>query len=167
MSACDRLGPLLDAFHDGELRGLRHWRVQRHVGGCAACRETLAEIEPIGNWVREIAGAASTPDVWADVQRQLSATARTAPPARPRFRPLFAMPVLGAVAAAGIVAALTFAGPADWTGLFGSTPDPVVRSLNTHGRPVMVLSGPDDETIIWLMDDERIHAAEDSTSAWI
>lgn len=168
MSACERLGPLLDAFHDGELRGLRQWRIQRHVGGCAACRETLAEIEPIGNWVREIASAGSTPDLWADVQRQLPATARTAPPARPRFRPLFAMPALGAVAAAGVVAALMFTGPADRTGgLFGTTPDRVVRSLNTHGRPVMVLSGPDDETIIWLMDEERIQAAEDSTSAWI
>ncbi len=167
MRACDRLGPLLDAYYDGELRGLRHWQVQRHLGSCLSCREALAEIEPVGSWVRDVAGVVGTPDLWADVERQLPARARTTTAPRRRLRPLFAMPALGAVAAAALVAALTLSGPADWAGLFGTTPETVVRSLNTHGRPVMVLSGPDDETIIWLMDEERLQAAEESTSAWI
>lgn len=169
MTTCDRLGPLLDAYHDGELRGPRRWQVRRHLDGCDSCRETLAEIEPLGHWVREAAGPAQTPDLWADVERRLPVRPRTVTtPLWRRFRPVFTMPALGAAAAAALVAALTLGGPAiDWTGLFETTPQTVVQSLNTHGRPVMVLNGPDDETIIWLMDDDRGKVAEDSTSVWI
>ena len=167
MRACERLGPLLDAYHDGELRGPRRWQVRRHLDGCAACRETLAEIEPLGLLVREVAGTVATPDLWADVARRLPVRPRTAVPRRRRFRPSFAMPAFGAAAAAALVAALTLGGPADWTGLLWTAPQAVVHSLNTHGRPVMVLQGPDDETIIWLMDEDRGQPAEESTSVWI
>lgn len=168
MRGCERLGPLLDAYHDGELRGPRLWQVRRHVAGCDSCRDTLARIEPLGRWVREVAGPTETPDLWADLERRLPGRSRTATlPLWRRLRPAFAMPALGAAAAAALVAALTLGGPSDRAGLLESTAQTVVRSLNTHGRPVMVLSGPDDETIIWLMDDDRGQAAEDSTSVWI
>lgn len=166
MRACERLGPLLDAYHDGELRGPRRWQVRRHLAGCDACRETLATLEPLGRWLREVAGSAETPDLWADVERRLPVRTRTPAPQRRRLRPVLAMPALGAVAAAALVAAIALGGLADWTGLFRTAPETIVHSLNTHGRPVMVLSGPDDETIIWLMD-EGLGQAEDSTSVWI
>ena len=168
MRTCERLGPLLDAYHDGELRGPRRWQVRRHLGGCDSCRETLAEIEPLGRWVRELTGPVEAPDLWAGVERRLPARSRAATvPLRRRIRPAFTMPALGAAVAALLVGALTLGGPADWTGLFGTTSQTVVHSLNTHGRPVMVLNGPDDETIIWLMDEDRGQVAEDSTSVWI
>lgn len=168
MRACERLGPLLDAYHDGELWGPRLWQVRRHVVACESCRDLLAGIEPLGRWVRDVAGPVETPDLWADLEPRLPVRSPTAPtPLRRRLRPAFAMPALGAAAAAALVAAITLGGPTDWTGLLGSTSQTVVRSLNTHGRPVMVLNGPDDETIIWLMDDDHGQVPEDSTSVWI
>lgn len=166
--SCERLGPWLDAYHDGELRGLRQWRVRRHLAGCAGCSERLAGMEPLRAWVREAVGAASTPDLWRDLEQRLPV--RSSGPAasdrRRVSRPAFAMPALG-VAAAALVGALLLGGPTDWSRLFGATPQTVVRSLNTHGRPVMVLDGPTDATIIWLMDDDRGQAVEESTSVWI
>ena len=167
MRTCERLGPLLDAYHDGELRGPRCWQVRRHLDRCDACRETLAGIEPLGRWLREVAGSVEPPDLWAEVERQLPVRSQTSAPPRRRLRPAFAMPALGAAVAATLVAALTLGDSADWANLFGPAPETVVRSLNTHGRPVMVLNGPDDETIIWLIDEGRGQAAEESTSVWI
>ncbi len=167
MRTCERLGPLLDAYHDGELSGPRRWQVRRHLDRCDACRETLAGFEPLGRWLREVAGSVEAPDLWAEVERQLPVRSRMPVSLRRRFRPVFAMPALGAAVAAALVAALTLSDSTDWADLFGAAPETVVRSLNTHGRSVMVLDGPDDETIIWLMDEDRAQAAEDSTSVWI
>jgi anti-sigma factor RsiW len=169
MSDCDRLGPYLDAYFDGELRGLRRWQVRRHLGGCTACSERLAEMEPLGVWIREAVGTASSPDLWGALEQRLPLRVSAPAAARPRrlLRPIFAMPALGATLAAALVAMLTLGGPADWPLLVDATPQTIVRSLNTHGRPVMVLDGPDDATIIWLMEEDRGDAAEESMSVWI
>jgi hypothetical protein len=77
------------------------------------------------------------------------------------------MPTLGAGVVAAALALLFLNGTGGQLSLFGAGPESVVRSLNTHGRPVMVLERPDDATIIWLMDEQGIQGAEDSTSVWI
>jgi anti-sigma factor RsiW len=172
MSACERIGPFLDAYHDGELGPLRRWTVRRHVGRCPECREDLAALGGIGAWVRD-ASAAETepaPDVWSDIRWRLPARRPQPDPSRSpdRLRPgraAFGMPALGAGVVAAAAALLVLVGPPE---LFGSAAGSVVRSLNTHGRPVMVLEGaPGDATIIWLMDDEGVRSAEDADSVWI
>lgn len=59
------------------------------------------------------------------------------------------------------VAAVTFfyAVPMEWTPTWGvesvaADSRGVVRSISSQGRPVVVLEGSDDATIIWLMDGE-------------
>lgn len=59
------------------------------------------------------------------------------------------------------VAAVTFfyAVPMEWTptpggGSVAADSRGVVRSISSQGRPVVVLEGSDDATIIWLMDGE-------------
>jgi anti-sigma factor RsiW len=168
MSACERTGPLLDAYHDGELGRFRRWTVQRHLESCAGCREELAALTGIGGWVRESIDAAPAPDVWSDIRWRLPA--RRAGAARAARRSgwrgpasiTFGVPALGAGVVASAIALLVLVGP----------PIPpqrgnVVRSLNTHGRPVMVLDAPGDATIIWLMDEEGVPSAEDASSVWI
>lgn len=166
--SCERIGPLLDAYHDGELGRLRRLRVRRHLDRCDACRDELTSLDGIGAWVRDaLEGDARTPDLWTDIRWQLATGRRQDAPAAPRRRPfgaVFGLPAFGAGVVAAGVALSVFLGPPR---LFDSAARTVVRSLNTHGRPVMVLHGPDDATIIWLMDERGSQAAEDSTSVWI
>lgn len=168
MSACERIGPLLDGYHDGELGRLRRWTVRRHLDGCPGCREELAAIGGVGAWVRDAIDAAPVPDVWNDIRWRLPARRPAAAPAKAARRlpnrATFGFPALGAGVVASAIALLVLVGPPE---LFGSAAGNVVRSLNTHGRPVMVLEGPGDATIIWLMDDEGVRNAEDASSVWI
>jgi anti-sigma factor RsiW len=171
MSGCERIGPLLDAYHDGELGRLRRWNVRRHLGGCASCRDELASLDGIGSWVRDsVAPPAVDLDLWGEIRWRLPAGSQGSETARRRgaerrpLRSVFGMPALGAGVVASALALLVLVGPPE---LFGSAGGTVVRSLNTHGRPVMVLHGPDDATIIWLMDEEGVQSAEDSSSVWI
>jgi len=170
MSACERIGPFLDAYHDGELGRLRRRTVQRHLGGCRDCRDELAALGGIGAWVRDSIEAAPAPDVWSDIRWRLPARRPQPAGARQERRPVrpgraaFGVPALGAGVVAAAIALLVLVGPPD---LFGPAAVSVVRSLNTHGRPVMVLDGPGDATIIWLMDDEGVQSAEDADSVWI
>jgi len=171
MSACQRIGPLLDAYHDGELGRLRRFRVRRHVARCDGCREELDALAGIGAWVRESLEAARPPDLWEELRWQLPARRpQPEPTMRERVgrvgpaRAAFGIPALGAgIVAAGVALSVLLGPPR----LFESATRTVVRSLNTHGRPVMVLDGPDDATIIWLMDDPGVQGVEDSTSVWI
>lgn len=168
MSACERIGPLLDAYHDGELGRLRRWTLQRHLDGCAGCRRELEELAGVGAWVRDSMDAAPAPDVWSEIRWRLPASGSSAaPPARRHRRPGragFGFPVLGAGVVAAAIALLVLVGPPE---VFRSQAGSVVRSLNTHGRPVMVLDAPGDATIIWLMDDQGVQSAEDASSVWI
>jgi len=166
--SCERIAPLLDAYHDGELGRLGRLRVRRHVGRCEACRDELASLDGIGAWVRSaLAADEPAPDVWSDIRWRLPRRPAEAPAESARRRPFgsaFGLPAIGAgVVAAGIGLSVLLGPPR----LFDSAARTVVRSLNTHGRPVMVLQGPDDATIIWLMDERGPQAAEDSISVWI
>jgi anti-sigma factor RsiW len=169
--SCERVGPLLDAYHDGELGRLRRLRVRRHLDRCDACRDELASLDGIGAWVRDALdgdGAhAPAPDLWSDIRWQIAARRGQGAPAAPRRRPLggrFGLPALGAGVVAAGIATTFLLGPPQ---LLDSAARTVVRSLNTHGRPVMVFDGPDDATIIWLMDEQGSRVAEESTSVWI
>jgi anti-sigma factor RsiW len=167
MSACERIAPLLDAHHDGELGWLRRRLVDRHLDRCPGCRDELASLGGIGAWVRSAVEDAPAPDVWGDIRWRLPAAVRAGKqPGRTRAkRAAFGVPAAlsgGALAAA--VALLVFVGPPE---LFRPAAESVVRSLNTHGRPVMVLDGPGDATVIWLMDEEGVQGAEDAGSVWI
>jgi anti-sigma factor RsiW len=166
MSACERIGPLLDGYHDGELGVLRRWQVRRHLAGCGACREELTGLGGIGTWVRQaVDSTAPDPDVWRELRWRLPARPE---PARSRraggVGRTFGIPAAALGAAATAVLALLVVGPPDPIGRTAST---VVRSLNTHGRPVMVLEGSGDATIIWLMDEEGVQGTEEIASVWI
>jgi anti-sigma factor RsiW len=169
MSACDRIGPVLDAYHDGELGFLRRWTVRRHLDGCPDCRDELAALGGIGTWVRDAVDSGPAPDVWGDIRWRLPARRPQPGAARSEEglpgRAAFGMPALGGGVVAAAIALLVLVGPPE---LFGPAAGSVVRSLNTHGRPVIVLDGaPGDATIIWLMDDEGARSAEDANSVWI
>lgn len=174
MSACERIGPLLDAYHDGELGRLRRWTVRRHLDGCEGCRDELTGLGGIGTWVRdavETAPAPPAPDVWSDIRWRLPGRRPGEPRAERKSRAAraarsaFGVPAaLGAGGVAAALALLFLVGPPE---LLGPAAGNVVRSLNTHGRPVLVLDRPGDATIIWLMDEEGIQSAEDTSSVWI
>ena len=154
MTSCDRIGPWLDGYHDGELGVARRFWVGRHLARCSACREELGELLQLGDWVRE-AAVSPEPDLWPGVVARLpSAIARQASAPARRWRPRLTTPVLGgafAVAAAGLLLVRP-----DLIVPVTSTAG-VVRSLNSHGKPVMVLEGKKDAsaTVIWLMEQQH------------
>jgi hypothetical protein len=76
------------------------------------------------------------------------------------------VPALGAGAAAAAVA-LAVTGGLQWPASVLPAAQTVVRSVNAHGRPFMVLEAPDDSTIIWLLDDEGVQGAEEASNVWI
>jgi anti-sigma factor RsiW len=146
---------LLHAYHDGELGRLARWRTRRRLARDPAARAELARLAELRAAVREVAGGAPAPDLWAGIAARLGALdadlERGAPavpsPAlaglRAWLRPLAA----GAVAAAAAAAWLLFSAPTE------AVDEGVVRWLYTRGRPVMVLDRPEDATIIWLLDE--------------
>lgn len=46
-NGCKQINELLDAFHDGELRGEEHAQVERHLKECESCVVKLAEIDHV------------------------------------------------------------------------------------------------------------------------
>jgi anti-sigma factor RsiW len=185
MSGCDRFDPRLGAYRDGELGAVERWRVRRHLTRCRSCRESLDALSEVGSWVRAALQAddhdPGAPDLWTAIAAQLPIAATPAPTAPRRPRRGFAVPagagVLAAAAAAGFL--LLRVGipnppmsaapaPAESGAGTAAAQEGVVRSLNTHGRPVMVLDGArDDATIIWLMDDGSDSGSEDASRVWI
>jgi len=170
--SCQSIGPLLDGYYDGELGSIERWRVQRHLGGCAVCRDEFARLARVGGWVREAVGPAREPDLWGAIAQQLPVRDRTprrvelrSAPLRPRLR----KPIAAAIAAAGFAGAYWFATPD--TGRLASLPGTsgMVRSIYAKERPVMVLESQnsDEPTIIWLMDEVGEQAPEVSESVGI
>jgi len=161
MTSCDRIGPWLDGYHDGELGLLRRWWVGRHLAGCSGCRSELSGLLQIGDWMRETS-AVREPDLWPgvvarlpSVQARPSAVASSSPVRR--WRPRLSTPVLGGAFA--VAAATVLLVRPELSTLLTPVAQPagVVRSLNSHGRPVMVLEGQKDATatIIWLMEEQH------------
>ena len=174
MSGCQSIGALLDGYHDGELGSLERWRVQRHLAGCAACRDELASLAQLGGLVRTAVGRAPEPDMWDAIAARLpsrrpererpgNATPR-APTRRRWLAPLRVGTAAAACAAAFLVTTSDSGHLASISGASG-----VVRSIYSHERPVMVLEPEtsDDATIIWLMDESGEQSPEVSESVGI
>jgi anti-sigma factor RsiW len=161
MTGCQGVGERLDAYHDAELGAFDRWQVRRHLARCPACRDELADLARVGGWVRSSHDDAAAPDLWAGIAARLPAP--RSEPARARAaRFSFGFPAFGAAAAAAAVAALFLLQPT----FFGIEERNGIRSLDTHGRPVMVLESAEQPTIIWLMD-EKESVPEVWKSVWI
>ena len=165
MSGCHRVGPLLDGYHDRELRLLARWRVGRHLDRCPACREELAGLARLGDRMREAPSTGPDPDLWSEVAACLP---RAAPATvRVRWRVPRLAPIASATLVAGAVAAFWLAPPGLFSPVESTSGSGVVQSINAHGQPVMVFDEPDDATIIWLMDDPGREGSEEVASVWI
>ncbi len=152
----------LDLYHDGELRGLQRWRFERLLRRNSGLRRELAVRGELGALLREASAATGEPDLWAQLAPQIAKQPRPDPAVKaapiPRvsgswLSPLRIGPVLAGAAAA---AALYLAPVAPTTEPVARTTAHrgVVRSIQSQGRPVVVLEGAEEATIIWLMDRE-------------
>jgi anti-sigma factor RsiW len=162
MSECRRIESLLEAHHDGELGIWERGRVHLHLWRCEPCRARRATLSRVGLWVRAAVETRADPDLWSAIEARLPVRARDPEPgSTPFLRWPTALPALGAAAVAAAAAGLLLRTEPL------AVPEGVVRSLNTHGRPVMVLEEPDEPTVIWLMDEGREQRVEESTGVWI
>jgi len=163
MRTCKDVGPLLDGYHDRELGSIEHWRVQRHLASCRACRQDLASLETVGGFVRAAVAGAGATDHWSAIEARLpaarpaAAEARRVPGGQTLWRP-------GLVVATAAAAAVALLYPDPDLG-----PSGVVRSIYAPERAVMVLEAErsDDPTIIWLMDEQSSPIREVSTRVGI
>ena len=152
----------LAAYHDGELRALARWRMERRLRRDPELRRELERLVRIRAAVREGAAGAPAPDLWDRIALRLPAAdaereeAHAAPRARGRW--LLAAPLaVGAAATAAAGVAL----------LFASRPAPVpesvgvVRWMSAGKRNVFVReeTGPQGATIIWILHEPSETAA--------
>jgi anti-sigma factor RsiW len=147
----------LHAYHDGELGALARWRTRRRLARDPSARAELARLAELRGLVRELAAEPPTPDLWPGIASRLGAIdagvaagGEASTPGgtglsilRAWLRPLAA----GALVAAAATAWLVLSAPTE-TATGG-----VVRWIYTKGKPVMVLEGGEDATIIWLLDE--------------
>ena len=150
----------LVAYHDGELRGLAHWRFERRLRRDPALRRELERLERIREAVREAAAGAPGPDLWDRIELRLPAAdaarveARAARRARGRW--LLAVPV-GALAAAAVAGVVLLFAPRTTPPEPAETAEPagVVRWVRAGKRSVYVREepGPQGATIIWVLHD--------------
>lgn len=161
-AACARVAPLLDAYHDGELRGGRQATVARHVVRCARCRDALAGLERLRATLRapveaELA-AQPTADLWERISHALDADAREAA-ALARRRVLRPVAALAVAVLVGAVALL--ARPAQVQHLNVASDDFRVDSIEVAGGGVMVLEAPDTGMkIIWVIETANGESTE-------
>ena len=151
----EREDPQLVAYHDGELRGLARWRLERRLRRDPELRRELIRLERIRAAVRDVGAGASGPDLWDRISLWLPAAdakrAQAREAARSRRRWLVAVPLGAAAAAAAASVALFF---------FAPSPAPpvsvgVVRWMSTGKRSVFVREepGPQGATIIWILHE--------------
>jgi anti-sigma-K factor RskA len=150
---------LVHAYHDGELRALRRWRVRRLLARSAAARGLLRDLRAVGELLRENDAEVPPPvDLWADVAARLPdlgalrarSDLESAGGRRP-WRPLrwLPTPVAPLAVAAGLAAlAIGIA-----LNLGSTRATDVVRSIAAGDRSVLLLADASDATIIWLLDD--------------
>jgi anti-sigma-K factor RskA len=158
----DRLERQLDAYHDGELRGLARWRLERRLRRDPQLRLELERLDRIAAALREAGEAAPGPDLWDRIALRLPAAdaeraeVREALRDRGRRRWVLAVP-LGGAAAAAVAALVVF---------LGRSPSPpasvgVVRWMSAGKRSVFVREepGPQGATIIWILHEPSETAA--------
>jgi hypothetical protein len=148
VSGRDRRSERLHAYRDRELSPRAARRMAARLG--PEDRAELARVEAVGDWVRaaEDARAVAAPDLWDAIALRLPAIdAQLGEAAAPRgwlprlWRPLAAGAALAVV---GIVLALGLLREPEHTA-------DVVQWLDAEGAPVMVLEGPGEDTIIWVL----------------
>lgn len=169
----------LNAYHDGELRGLRRWIFERRLAHSPRLRAELDELERVSRWVQQLDSETPEVDLWGGIALRLPALdaeraqrARTrvetepgraagsgaAEPTRwfePGWLAAHARPI--AVVAVGAALALAL-----FLGIMEDAAPPMpgmIRWLDSGGRSVMVLEDQGDATIVWLLD-----ASDDETA---
>ena len=152
----------LSAYHDGELRGLARWRLERRLRRDPQLRRELELLGRVGSALRDEAEAgASAADLWDRIAMRLpAADARRAEAlgsSRRRRRAWRLVGPLGAAAAAGLAALAIYSG---LRGEAGSG-DGVVRWMYAGKRNVFMLEEPGapGTTLIWVLDDQVKQAA--------
>jgi anti-sigma factor RsiW len=153
VSRRDSFGEQLQAYYDGELRGLARWRFERRLARDPAARQELLALEETGRLVREVEAERAAPDLWEAVRLRLPALdAQRAEveeaPGMVRSRLRAWSPWVGAGVAA---AALALAVGVEWGD--ASVPGSV-RWIDSRGNPLMVLQDDSQATIIWVIEGE-------------
>jgi len=156
----------LNAYHDGELSGLRRWIFERRLSRSPSLRAELEELKRLSHWVQGSGPQSPSVDVWDDIalhlpaidaqsaeQRQRRAEQRERRAERrkwrgtdwlaDRSRPLAAAAVAVALALALFLGIMEDAAPPT---------SGIIRWLDTGGRSVMVLEDQGEATIVWLLD---------------
>ena len=143
----------LYASYDGELSWWRRLLLRRRLARDPAARRELETVREIGARLREQAGEAVTPDLWAGIEARLPYA--EAPAKAGASERTFGLG--GAPGWAG--AALATAGAALALFLFvasGPSEDPLAGSvqwLDSGGRATIVLQDDAEATIIWLLPE--------------
>ncbi len=147
----------LNAYHDGELSGLRRWIFERRLARSPGLR---MELEALNRLTRCVQGSAQQPpsiDVWDEIAIHLPAIdaqpegqrQRGAEPRDWRGMDWLAAYSRPLVAVGAAVALALFLGIME----DGAPQIPgVIRWLDTGGRSVIVLEDQEDVTIVWLLD---------------
>jgi anti-sigma factor RsiW len=63
----------LNAYHDGELSGLRRWLFERRLSRSPRLRAELEELKRLARWVQGVGPQPPSVDVWEDVALRLPA----------------------------------------------------------------------------------------------
>ena len=63
----------LQAYHDGELRGLRRWRFERRLSRSPELRAELEALKQLGVWTRECDPERPSADLWDRIALRLPA----------------------------------------------------------------------------------------------
>lgn len=150
----------LHAYHDGELRGVRRWWLERRIAGDPVAQAELARIRALGAALRAQAEQMPAPDLWSAIVMQLPPALPAAEPQRERDGFGFTLPKwAGALVAAGAVALALLVVPGG-----GPAPGPAavrgsaVQLLDTGRRPAVILQDDAEATIILLLPKQKIAA---------
>jgi anti-sigma factor RsiW len=149
----------LNAYHDGELSGLRRWIFERRLSRSPELRAELEELERLTRWVQGLGPQSSSVDVWDDIALRLPAI-DAQPDGQGRRRSerweWRGMDWLAAYSRPVAAVAVSFAlALAIFLGIMEDAVPPtsgIIRWLDTGGRSVMVLEDQGDATIVWLLD---------------
>ena len=164
----------LNAYHDGELSGLRRWIFERRLSRSPKLRVELEALKRLARWVQALDPQPPSVDVWDDIALRLPALDAQADgqqqkrgeqwQRRAEQRERGRMDWLAAysrpVAAVAVTAALALA---LFLGIMEDAAPPtpgIIRWLDTGGRSVMVLEDQGDTTIVWLLDAPEDEASE-------
>jgi|GEM_PF-1470663 len=143
----------LQAYHDGELSGLRRFFVARRIARDPAARRELLALRALGRELRSFDArlGEGDPALWSALRDQLPTQRRPAAEGSAR-RPRFGMRAAGwlgaglAAAAAVAVALAVLPNPGDLS------PPGSLRWLRSDGYPAVVLQDDREATIIWVLE---------------